>query len=266
MVDFQMPLLMRIDFWLLYALCLGLVLGAVRIGAHVGERVRQAGGQNQYGLHGLDNAALGLLALMIGFTFAIALNRFDARRNGLLDEANAIGTAWLRAGMLPAPYGPEARDLLTDYTRIRLEVASEPLSSAGLAKAVQESNALQTKLWAIADAAAKALPQPVPTGMFVDALNTVIDLQETRLTEGRTHVPTIVFGLLVVTAALAGAFTGYTGGLAGDRRGIADLVMAVLIVSVIMTIFDLDSPNSGLIGVSAQPLRNLAASIGLPHP
>ncbi len=157
----------------------------------------------------LAGAALGLLALMIGFCFAMALSRFEARRDAVLKEANAIGTTALRARMMPEIQQREVLSLLKDYVKIRLDITQRLLTEAELRSAIDRSNALQEKLWQQAMAAAVTNPAVVPTGLFIQTLNEMIDDQETRLTALRNHVPDIVIVALFGVAATAGAFAGY---------------------------------------------------------
>lgn len=258
----DMPWLYRVHPLTLFAIFLVIQLAAVFVGNRIGRRLRGAAG-NGYGLHGLDSATLGLLALLIGFTLAMALTRFEARREGALLEANAIGTTWLRARLLPEPYRTETDRLLRAYVQLRLDLIRAGSTEAALAVTIPRSDAVQAALWAQATALAAVLPQPVPTGLFIQSLNETIDLQQTRISAATNHVPVQVFALLAVVAMLASGFTAYSGGLAGSRSIGADLIASVLIVSMIVTIFDLDNPRRGFIQVSQQPILALAASMGM---
>ena len=148
-------------------------------GRHIGRRLRAQGDTpEEYGLHGLDNAALGLLALLIGFTLAMALSRYEARRAGVLDEANAIGTTVLRARLQPEPYRSELDRLLRAYVQTRLDL----IRTGDLRSTIARSNALQEQLWNQTAALAAASTQPLMASLFVQTLNDTIDLQQTRIT------------------------------------------------------------------------------------
>jgi hypothetical protein len=95
----------------------------------------------------LEASILGLLALMLGFSFSMAMARFEERREAVLNEANAIGTAALRASLLPAPHDAQSLTLFRDYTAIRIEIAKAPPSPAQLDAAIARSNSLQMALW-----------------------------------------------------------------------------------------------------------------------
>jgi CDP-diglyceride synthetase len=116
---------------------------AIEIGRWLGAR---AGGKDDSSVSTLEGAVLGLVALIVGFTFAMSLSRFEARRDAVLVEANAIGTTALRARLLPEPHRQEVLGFLRDYTKIRLDVAQTALSRDELAGAVNKSNVLQEKL------------------------------------------------------------------------------------------------------------------------
>src|SRR6478672_11602005 len=127
------------------------ILAASEIGRWLGLRT---GGRSEENIPTLEGAVLGLLALMIGFTFAMALSRFEARRDAVLDEANAIGTTALRARLLPDPQRSETLKLLREYVQIRLDIVRSGTSLVELTRAVERSNALQEALWQQAKAMA----------------------------------------------------------------------------------------------------------------
>src|SRR3954470_8044718 len=124
-----------------------------------------------------SRAVLGLLALIIGFTFAMALSRFEARRDAVLNEANSIGKTALRARLLAEPYRTEALKLLKEYVQIRLDIVQSERSLAEVKVTVDRSNAIQEALWQQAKSASVADSGMVPTGLFIQTLNEMIDNQ-----------------------------------------------------------------------------------------
>jgi hypothetical protein len=202
-----------------------------------------------------------LLALLIGFTFSMALNRFEQRKALVLEEANAIGTTALRAALLPEPYSTEAHRLLRAYVNARLSFHRNSADKQKLDRAIEESLTLQEQLWRQATAASALQPLSVPTGLFVQALNETIDLHEKRLTSLRNHVPEMSFLLLYLVAFCGLGFTGYDGGLREIRHRLPNAVISVVIAKVIVIIADLDRPLHGLITVSDQPLVDLQTSL-----
>jgi hypothetical protein len=237
---------------------LAVVWAVTELGWQLAVRGDGRGGAN---IPTLETATLGLLALMIGFTFAMALERFDARRNAVLMEANSIGTTALRARLLPEPHRAETVKLLREYVQIRLDVISTGTSLVELANAVDRSNALQEKLWQQATAMAAKDKGLVPTGLFIQTLNEMIDNQEVRLTALRNRVPNIVPLALYAIAAVAAGFAGYASALEARRTRLPAYIMGLLVICVIYVILDLDRPSSGFITNNQQAMIDTAASI-----
>jgi Protein of unknown function (DUF4239) len=242
----------------LFAVSLIAILGASEIGRLVGARLV---GRGSGDVSTLEGAILGLLALMIGFTFAMALSRFEARRDAVVNEANAIGTTALRARLLPAPNRSEALRLLKEYVQIRLEVTRSTLNAPALKTAISRSNQIQEALWQTTIAVAAKDAGLVPTGVFIQSLNEMIDNQATRLAAVQNRVPNIVFLGLYGVAIVAFAFVGYANGLQKRRLRLPAYLMGAIVASVILLVQDLDRPTVGFISVSQQPMLDLAASI-----
>jgi len=248
--------------WAIFVVSLLALLGACEAGYRYGIRAAGRGGDS---VATLEAAVLGLLALMISFTFSMALSRFDARRDALLNEANAIGTTALRARLLPAPLAGEGLKLLREYIQIRIDLGQRLASRQELDAALARSSAIQAQLWQVAKAAARD-PSMVPTGLFINTLNEMIDNQEKRLTAARNRVPNIVFLALYGIALIAAAFIGYDRGLQASRSRLPVVVMAVLLGAVILLIQDLDRSSHGFITVNQQPMLDTAASLaGYPE-
>ena len=235
-----------------------LLLGAIEVGRWFGVRAKPQGTGS---VPTLEASILGLLALMIGFTFAVALSRFEARRQGVLNEANAIGTTALRARLLPAPHSQDCLKLLRDYVQVRLDLTQKTSSPLDLKAALARSNAIQEALWQQAKEVAAKNNGMVPTGLFIQSLNEMIDDHEKRLVALVSGVPNIVLIVLYTIAMVASAFAGYAAGVEAQRsRGPLYVAMA-LFIAVILLIQDLDRPTSGFITASQQPMQDVAASI-----
>jgi hypothetical protein len=248
------------DYSLLTIFLVGLavILAASESGHRFGIRAAGRGGNN---VSTLESAVLGLLALIIGFTFAMALSRFEARRDAVLNEANAIGTTALRARLLPEPHRAESLKLLQEYVKIRLDITKRPVSRTELVAAIDRSNVLQEALWQQAKAIAAKDSGLVPTGLFIQTLNEMIDNQGKRLAAIRNRVPNIVLLSLFGLAAIAGGFAGYASGLDARSTRLPVYIIGILVSVVILLILDLDRPSSGFIEVSQQPMIDTAASI-----
>jgi hypothetical protein len=242
----------------IFLIGLGAILVAIELGHWLGVR---AGGESAGNLSTLEGAVIGLLALILGFTFAMSLSRFETRRDAILTEANAIGTTALRARLLPEAHRKEVLALLRDYVNVRLDITQRPGTQADLTAAIEKSNALQEKLWQRAMAMAATDNAMVPTGLFIQTLNETIDDQAKRLAALRNRVPNIVLLALFGIAIVASGFAGYASGLDARRSRVPVYVMGLLAFAVITLILDLDRPGAGFIEVSQQPMIDAAASI-----
>jgi len=245
--------------WITYGLTILVLMGAVECGALLARRhlERSQDDDADRFLSNLSAPSLGLLALMIGFTFAMSLSRFEARTAAVVDEANAINSAALLGRMLAEPYSTAVAPLFKEYAELRVAYRGAALGSEKNANRLRRSVQLQEQLWQQATAAAKSNPDAVATELFVQALDAMIGAHASRLTADRNNVPAVVFLMLEGLAALSLGFSGYGVARARMRHRIAMLIMAFMIGSVITLILDLDRPQSGLVTVSQQPLLDL---------
>ena len=167
--------------WLIYVVSLAAVIGVIE----GGRRFGLPASARQGGYFGDRGRYLRASALMIGFTFAMALSLFEARREAVLAEANAIGTTALRARLLPVPRDAECLNMLRDYVQIRLDFGPCSPSPNEVAAASTRASAIQEALWRKAKAQAASDNAMVPTALFIHSLNDMIDDQEKRLTAVR---------------------------------------------------------------------------------
>jgi hypothetical protein len=238
---------------------LGIVLIATEIGRRLARHIGRRDEDDNFNT--LEAAIIGVLALMIGFTFAMALDRFDSRRDAVMDEANAIGTTALRARMLPAPHDRQVLELLRDYVKVRLEITQRAATRDDLESTIAHSNELQEAMWIQTMSVAAKDNAMVPTGLFIQALNEMIDSQGKRLAAVRNHVPDVVILSLFAVAAIASAFSGYARGLGTQRSALPSYIIALLVCGVILLILDLDRPSAGFIEVSQQPMIDVEQSL-----
>ena len=204
-------------------------------------------------------AMLGLLAFMLAFTFGLAAQRFDTRRQVLLDEANAIGTTYLRAAMLPER-GEEIRSLLREYVDVRLTA----VQSNDVANGIRRSEALQNEIWGDAVGLSQKNPESIVVGLFVQSLNELIDLHAKRVTAGRNRIPGPVWLVLFSVAGLSLGAMGYHAGLLRTSRSFAIIAVGLSFTAVIGLIADLDRPTEGVLKVSQQALIDARQSMKPP--
>jgi len=247
--------------WLLIFTALIVLLVMAEAGFRIGLRLHQSKDEARRSqISGVQAAVLGMLGLLLGFTFAMGVNRYDARRALVLKEANAIGTTWLRAGLLPEAHRAPVKDLLVRYVDVRLKYEALARDSAKIAEGLRLSGRIQNQLWQHAEAAATEAPTP-PTTSFITALNEVIDTHAERVSAARNQIPTGVWVLLLIVAGFGCFTTSYGSGAQGARSVFTNLLLPLLIAVVMFLIFDLTHSLQGVIGVSQQPLIDLQSSI-----
>ena len=253
----QTGLLDHLPLWTILPLTVAVALLAVEAGYRLAlDRQKRSLQEKESALGGMVGATLGLLAFMLAFTFGLAGSRFEARREVVLSEANAIGTTYLRGAMLPEPMGTEARNLLREYVDVRLEGVQPDKVNEAIAKSEQ----LHERLWSTAVAAVQKERSPT-TNLFVTSLNEVIDLHATRLMRLRSRVPAVIWIVLYLLAILGMGLMGYQSGLSGSRRSIAAIALALGFSSVLYLIADLDRPGKGMLQVSQQAMVDLRRSM-----
>jgi hypothetical protein len=252
-----------LPLWGVFIAILLVTLLSVECGHSLGKYRRSRHEQEKEAPVGtMVGAALGLLAFILAFTFGLAATRFDTRRQVLLDEANAIGTTYLRADILPERR-EEIRALLRDYVSIRLEA----VRSGNIAEGIRRSEDIQHQLWAEAVAIGEKNPNSIVVGLFVQSLNEVMDLHAKRVQAGlRSRIPGAIWVGLFAVAGLSLGAMGYQAGLVGTRRSLAVPAVAVAFSVVIELIADLDRPQQGVLKVRQDALLDLQRSMNVPRP
>ena len=241
----------------------GIVLGSALLGALAGRRLRQHADALREPLGVLQAALLGLVALVLAFGLTMAVSRYDTRRAAVVDEANAIGTTYLRAQMLREPSRTASLDLLRRYTAAAISYANAiPGSPSALAsRSTQEK--IQRDLWRLAGITIADSPADSAPRLYVETLNEMIDMQTVRVSTLNNRVPGSVLLIEIVGAAVALGLLAFY--LAILSRGVLTVVLAAIFVSVLLFItFDLDRPTRGFVSVPDAPLRLLRDSMALP--
>jgi hypothetical protein len=257
----------RYEYLLVVALCALLLIAAeagFRRGCALQARSDDATEKPQLAV--LQSSVLGILALLLGFTLAMALSRFETRSQLAVAEANAIGTTHLRSQMLGEPTRSSVEHSLRQYIDARLELYDAKLDWRAIAADTSRQERLLDDLWAAAIGAARQDPHSIPAGLFISSLNEVIDVQVKRDAATRNHVPESVLLLLVLVAIGALGLIGYGCGLVNDRHFGQVVITSIVIALVILTIIDLDRPRRGLIQISQRSMMELHDSLQAnPH-
>lgn len=213
-------------------------------------------------INSFQASILGVLALLLGFTFSLSLQRYDTRSEAVINEANAIGTTMLRASLLPESVREETQNLIRRYLELRVQAGAISLDHVEERSAiVGESDRVLEMLWAGARQAASESPNPVTTGLFIQALNEQIDAFGSRDAALNRHVPEAVLFLLFGTLVLTASLVGYSSGVTGHRATFAAYILLLLIVLLVFLVIDLDRPRRGLIEVSQQSLMDLRSHL-----
>jgi hypothetical protein len=245
-------------------LFLGMLL-LLDVGRRIGVRRRAHDPEGAgAGVGAVDGAVFALLGLLIAFTFSGAAARFDVRRTLIVEEANMIGTAYLRLDLLPAETQPALRDLFRRYVDSRLETYRKlPDLKAAMAE-LARSTQLQGEIWTQAVAAGRLEGAPPPaTMLLLPALNQMIDITTTRTMASQMHPPMAIFAMLYVLA-LAGALLAGFGMAGGKTRDwLHMLAFAAVLALAVYVIIDIEYPRLGLIRVDAfdQALVDIRASM-----
>ena len=238
-----------------------LLLASVELGFRFGRTHDRADATIESHLGMLQGSMLGLLALLLGFTFSLSVDRFETRKALVVEEANDIGTTWLRTDFLQPDDGSAARALLERYMHSRLRFYDAGIDVAELERATQEASDLQRDLWDIATRASASEPESHPVALFVQTLNNLIDDSEKRMAALNNHVPDAVIVFLLCIASVAAILIGFGSGLAGFRRPILNASFCLTLALVTMLILDIDRPRRGFITVSQGSMERLASAM-----
>ena len=253
----------RLASWELALILLAVVLGATALGLVLGRYLRHHSEHLREPFGVLQAALLGLVGLVLAFGLALAVGRYESRRAAVVDDANAIGTTYLRAETLQEPIRTQSLRLLVRYTDTSIRLSNAIPGSTASGEAVADGSELQRRLWALAAQALAEAPQASAPRLYVETLNDMIDMQTVRVAALNNRVPGAVLALEVIFAAAALGLLAFYLALLG--RGVLPVLLAaVLIGCLLLVTFDLDRPTRGLIDVPSTPLTSLRASMELP--
>ena len=233
------------------------MLGSAELGYRVGRRPRTVDLEVASQVGTWEAALLGLLALLIGFTFAMAVTRFDGRRDLIRDEANAIYQVARRAEYLAPPAPERLRGLLRRYVEARIRLYEAGLSNQKTIAAEEEAITLRRQLWSQVVEVARANFNAEMASLFVQSADDLIDMGGKRRAALDNHVPNAVYLVLLLVAAVAVAATGYSCGLRKRRHKFGMIVLPLLIAGVVLLVVDLDHPRGGFVSAGQGPMLRL---------
>ena len=237
-----------------------LMFASLVVAALVGARLRgriQTDPEDDASEGYLLSATLALLGLLIGFTFSMALDRYETRRNWVVNEANALGTTWLRAGLADGPAADHLRRSLRAYGQLRLQLPRATDTDALEARTARA----QTQVWSDLKATLPQLPPPL-AATLVTATNELFDAASSRRAEREAHLPALVIDVLLLSALISAVMVGYVlGSRSGRRHAVVTLSLFGLLTLAIVMILDLDRPWEGIITVPQHPMELTVSSM-----
>jgi hypothetical protein len=235
-----------------FALFVGMLI-LLNVGRRIGARHLASDPKGaRTGTGTIEAAVFALLGLLIAFTFSGAVSRFDHRRHLIVEEANAIGTAYLRLDLLPTGAQPALRETFRQYVNSRLETYRK-LPDIEASKAEHsKSIKLQEAIWTNAAAASQSQEaSPAAPMLLLPALNQMIDITTTRAMALELHPPLIIFGMLFLVALASALLAGYAMAGGKDRKWLHVFGFALVIGITVYVILDIEFPRAGLIRVDA---------------
>jgi hypothetical protein len=263
-VPLELPAFYLIDHRLISLLMVALLLAAAEVGYRLGAANEGAPDSLRTLMSGTGAAMLGLLGLLLGFALSMAIARWDIRRDVIVQEANAIGTLSLRAGLLEDPLRSQLREALRAYSDARIALGGSRSRPDDLREARRESEALHVVIWSVVESANRPTTANATLASLISSANELIDLHELRLASVENHLPPALFLLLVTLGALSVAFLAWSFGAASHRGRVSMMLLALLIGAVLLLIMDVNRPQRGRIAVGVIPLERAAESISAP--
>ncbi len=249
------------------ALAFGLFLGmliCLELGRRIGIRKMLIDPEGaRIGVGAIEGAVFALLGLLIAFTFSGAASRLDARRQLIAEEANAIGTAYLRLELVSTDARQRLREIFRRYVDVRLSLYQKLTDSSATQEAMAKTAAVQGEIWSQAVVACREEGSQSATMLILPALNQMIDITTTRAVAARLHPPTIIFAMLYVLALISAVMAGY--GMAPQKKPswVHIVGFAAITSLTLYVILDLEYPRFGFIRIDQadQVLLQLRQSI-----
>jgi hypothetical protein len=246
--------------WLIFAATVAIIVLSIYSGLFIsGLRRKKITAEDDMPVDTIVGASLALLGFMLAFTFGFTATRFDAKKQLLLDEANSIGTTYLRAGFLPEPHCTEVRSLIRKYVDLRIILAKHPENIKSI---LEQSVSLQDEMWKHAEEVTKSdLKNPDIVSLFMVSLNETIDLQTKRVTVALVHrIPDIIWYATLSLLIISMFEVGYLFMKSKKTNWIIILALSLSFSVVILMVITFDRPGAG-VKLDQQPMIELQKSI-----
>jgi hypothetical protein len=256
-----------LDAFPLWAVFLGTVIAvliAAEIGFRIGLWMQRRDPETKTPVTGtVVGGLLGLMGFLLAFSIGIVIDQHNGRKAMVVTEANAIGTAYLRASFLGEPDGTTSRDLLQEYVEVRLAAAADETL---LESTISRSEEIHGQLWSIVEDRVSQGQNSETMALYVDAINEVIDVHSERLAAVSLRLPRLLGIVLYAAIWLSFLLVGIANSADGKRDFFAILLFALALVAVLMILVDLDRSQQGLLTVGQTAMEDLLRSMGAPTP
>ena len=236
---------------------------AAELGWHVGRALAPVAEAARAQASAIQASVLALLGLLLAFTFSMSATRFESRRELVVAEANALGTAHLRAGFASEPARTTLRTALVAHAEAQLDYLEAP-DATRRAAAVRDADATLTQLARTTHETVGAAPGDVARALLVPAVNNLADLHERQLAAHEARVPCTILALLVTFSVAAMALVGWCYGLHGGAHRPPCSVLVLLLALILLVILDLDDPRHGRIRVNTAALHRVTTTLLSP--
>lgn len=256
--EIQRLLIDYLPIWAVYLVTIGACLLAEEAGFRFGSYWhRKRPDEDRSNIGTMLGSTLGLWAFLLAFLVGMSTNRYEERRSLIINEANSIGTTYLRAGLLPDPFAEQSRKLLGEYTGTRVRMNE----IEGFLEAVTSAEGFHAQLWSVAEEMAKTVPANPIYSTYINSLNETIDAHAVWVAAMTiSRVPNTIYLSMYIVAALALFMLGFNNGITGKRAWIVSLALILVFSTIMILVVDLDRPWGGLLKVNLQPMIDLVNS------
>jgi hypothetical protein len=232
-----------------------LVFGGMLLSMEAGRRLRvshrRAGHDESSGLGAINGAVFGLMGLMLAFTFSGAASRFDHRRDLIVEEANDIGTAYLRIDLLPEAARGPLKEAFRQYLDTRLQTYRGGTDAVRIAELLEQTAQRQARIWQMSLDAIGHAPAPPVAAQIVPALNGMFDIVTTRTAAIQMHPPGVIWLMLAGLTLVCSLLVGYDAGGRTHGNWLHLFMFAAILSLTLYVIIDIEYPRLGLIRVTA---------------
>jgi hypothetical protein len=258
----NLPIIWDIPIWVDGVVFLVIMLLALEVGYRMGVRRGPVSkDEESSGGDVATTAIFATLGLILAFTYAFTVARHQSRKQVVVDEANAISTAFLRAGLFQDPESAELKRALLNYARTRVTTRENTSSRAKIRETLSRSLDAQAKLWPITERIVKSRQSGAVEASLVAAMNQVLDLHTARIALSYDRIPPPILLMLLFASAASLGIAGFSSGLSGRFRRWRMTALALVLASVIFIIIDFDYPQQGFIRINQQPMISTIAQM-----